>query len=114
MRLLAALLLGSAGSQCPPTHPCTGGAHITTNILKGLPPLSKPHYSWPIPTNYLANTSVSGGVLVDYGTGRPLPRTPSLPLSLLADPALACAAAQSASPAASRTTPPTRTSAPWQ
>ena len=73
MRLLAALLLlGSAGSQCPPTHPCTGGAHITTNILKGLPPLSKPHYSWPIPTNYLANTSVSGGVLVDYGTGRPL------------------------------------------
>ena len=62
--LLAAL--PSGGAQCPPTHPCAGGAHITVNPLRGLPPLPKPHWSWPIPKQYVTNDSVADDVVADY------------------------------------------------
>ena len=65
MPLLLAHLLGGR-AQCPPNHPCAGGAHITVNPLRGLPPLPKPHFSWSIPSQYLSNDSVADGVVVDY------------------------------------------------
>jgi hypothetical protein len=54
----------NAGSQ-----PWCGGAatrpglYVTSNPLRGLPPLPKPHYSWPLPGTFLADVAHADGVL---------------------------------------------------
>ena len=60
----------SSSSQRPPLF-------VTSNPLRGLPRLPKPHYSWPLPGTFLADVAHADGVLVDFGRV-----TGSLPLDL--------------------------------
>jgi hypothetical protein len=51
--------------------------YVTDNLLKGLPALPKPHYSWPLPGLFLADVEHADGVLIDFAR-----ITSSVPLDL--------------------------------
>lgn len=51
--------------------------YVTTNPLRGLPALLKPHYSWPLPGLFLSDVEHADGVLLDFAR-----ITGSVPLDL--------------------------------
>eukprot|EP01052_Picozoa_sp_SAG31_P005379 SAG31_NODE_236_length_19594_cov_7.018620_5_plen_412_part_00 len=51
--------------------------YVSSNPLRGLPALPKPHYSWPLPGLFLADVGHADGVLVDFARV-----THSIPLDL--------------------------------
>ena len=59
--------VGGACSNTTAVPTCCLHLALTTNDLKGLPPLPKPHYSWPIPDGYLnASHAFLDGLIADF------------------------------------------------